>query len=59
MKEKLKLHWDLVKKDSGIDEVIYGYLEKGTDGLGRNIRYIKEENLPSLIKDIKLIVNNK
>jgi hypothetical protein len=33
-------------------DIIYSYLEKGKDGLDRDIRYIKEENLPYLIKEL-------
>jgi len=36
-----------------MNDIIYSYLEKGKDGLGRDIRYIKEEQLPSLIDCLK------
>ena len=38
-------------------EIIYGFLEKGKDGLCRDIRYIKEERLPSLIKELEKYIN--
>ena len=36
-----------------MEKTIYRYLEKGKDGLGRDVRYIKEENLPDLITELK------
>jgi hypothetical protein len=38
-------------------DIIYSYLEKGKDGLDRDIRYIKEENLPNLIKELNQYFN--
>lgn len=36
-----------------MNDIIYSYLEKGKDGLGRDIRYIKEEQLPDLVDRLK------
>lgn len=40
-----------------MEKIIYSYLEKGKDGLGRDIRYIKEENLHKLIESLKTTIN--